>query len=1218
MCFDSFFLLTTFTVLLKEGVVMIGCNANLFLSSLMHYFLLLFIFCFGIELVSQPLSILPPDSAVCAPQGVFTIQANYSTTLPNQAGTSNSLGYVTTSIPNSPSAVSGTSVTLDDDGFAGPFPIGFSFNYYGVNQTQFYISSNGYIGFNAPLPQYFNVDLSVLDTYPCNSNYPSNVIYGVFQDFDPENLNNVVKYQTLGVAPNRVLVVSFTNLPFFGTSCLGLGSTFQIKLFETSNIIQIHVSNKPVCTNLWAGEIRSGLTPPCTPNTQYICGSYGINGDDNSISNKAWQYRPVVPGTTLTPTLIGTQWSCILGNGTLTNFSSTPTTAQVNLLSASQAPKRYIIELTYSVPCGENIVLRDTFTLRLKQHNASFTATSPICLSGASDIRYSGIAAPPASASLVWNFDSGTATPGTGLGPHAVTWLSTGTKIVSLTVSGSGCASSTVSIPVDVAPAPTSDFNLQSRVCVGATAQATYAGNASSSATYSWDFDGGVAIPATGPGPFTITWNTPGVKNIRLTVSVGSCISAETIHQTLVDPPPDSEFTVSESSVCVGSPVVLSYTGLANPSAVLNWDFGGGEVIGSPPANAASFSVRWLTSGSKEISLSVDNLGCTSTAYVQNINIVELPSSEFSLLNPVCEGSSTTASYLGPEDSTASFNWVFPTGSPDSVNSVGPHTITFPTEGTYFVSLRVSRNGCNSLITQVPLVVFPKPVVSFTGAEDVCVNGISTYLFSGSADPSAIFNWRFDGGSASISNGPGPLEVNWSTPGIKTIVLSVNTAGCEAVADSATIEVLQLPDVDAGPDQEICSGNSVEIGSAPSLGYRYLWTPYDGISDSSAATTFVQLTNSTSTMLRFPLVLTADNGQCSSSDTVIIHVKPVPTVSFISPPGQCLTGNSFDFQALGSFSQAALFYWTFDSSASVYSSNASNPSQIQFDEAGSHVIELQMNDEGCQSNVFVSDVLVYPEPIADFVVSGFEGCLPFKANFTNLSLGDENQTYTWDFGIGSPSFSESPSFVYEYPGNYTVSLIVESVFGCKDTLTRINLLSVLPTPRAGFYLSEAQTEILDPEITIVNDALNADTVWYVIPYFKNFYGPDHIILFPDTGYFTIIQFVENSYGCRDTAQRIVYIRPSFRMFVPNSFTPNGDGINDILRVKGLEINQFSFTIYSRWGQQVYQSFDRENGWDGKSNIHHELIQNGVYYYKVEVVDNSGIEHKLDGWVNLIR
>jgi gliding motility-associated-like protein len=270
------------------------------------------------------------------------------------------------------------------------------------------------------------------------------------------------------------------------------------------------------------------------------------------------------------------------------------------------------------------------------------------------------------------------------------------------------------------------------------------------------------------------------------------------------------------------------------------------------------------------------------------------------------------------------------------------------------------------------------------------------------------------------------------------------------------------------------------------------------------------------------------------------------------------------------------------------------------------------------SNVFFSDVLVYSEPVADFTITGLEGCLPFKANFINQSIGEYNQTYTWDFGIGSPSFSENPSFVYEYPGSYSVSLIVESLFGCKDTLTKVNLISVLPTPRAGFYLSEAQTEILDPEITIVSDALNADTVWYEIPYFKSFYGPDQIVLFPDTGYFTVIQFVENSYGCRDTAQRIVYIRPSFRIFVPNTFTPNNDGINDILKVSGLEINTLRFTIYDRWGQQIYQSFDPENGWDGKSNTNNELIQNGVYYYQVELVDNSGLEHKLDGWVNLVR
>jgi gliding motility-associated-like protein len=1167
---------------------------------------------------SQTTPILPPDSAVCAPQGVFTIQANYPSSFPIQTGSTNSLSYSLTSIPNLPLAPSGTSVILADDGFAGSFPIGFTFNFYGVNQTQFYISSNGYIGFSAPLPPYFNVDLSVLDSNPCNSSYPSNVIYGLFQDFNPAGLSNVIRYQTIGVAPNRILLISFTNLPFFGTTCSGVSSTFQIQLYETTNIIQVHISNKPACTNLWAGQMRSGLTPPCNANTSYNCGSYGLNGVDASITNKAWQYQPITSGSNLAATLIGTQWRCILGNGSNASISSTPNSAQVNLITAAQAPKRYIIEVTYSVPCGSNIVLRDTFILKLKQHNANFTVTSPICVGNSSTIIYAGGQSPPATASLVWDFDSGTSLPGTGLGPHTVNWSTPGVKTVSLKLSGGGCGTNIVSVPVDVNSVPTSEFNLSTNVCGGAPAQAVYIGNAPQSAVYNWDFDGGIALPTSGQGPFSIIWATPGIKNVRLTVSIGTCVSSETVHQVRVDPPPTSTFTLSALSACVGNLISLNYSGNASSTAVFNWDFDGGTPDGVPSTSNSSVMVNWSSSGSKSIRLSIVDFGCTSFVYTQNILILEMPSSQFTATNPICEGASTSVRYEGQEDSSAIFSWIFPAGLPSSENSIGPHTVVFPTEGTYFISLLVSKNGCNSAITQVPLVVTPRPSSGFTASNVVCLNGASSVQFTGSYDPSTIFNWNFDGGIANLDSGPGPFELSWSTSGSKTIGLSVVTMGCESIPDSITIEVLPLPDVDAGPDIEGCSGQVVEIGVPPIIGNTYLWSPENGLTDNSSSNTTVELINNTTSTQDVSLILVASNGQCSANDTVILQVQAKPNVSFVSPSGQCLKGNSFDLQAIGAFSSNALFNWSFDSTGTINPNNSSNPVQLHFSETGSHIIELQINDDGCMSNVFFSDVLVYSEPVADFTITGLEGCLPFKANFINQSIGEYNQTYTWDFGIGSPSFSENPSFVYEYPGSYSVSLIVESLFGCKDTLTKVNLISVLPTPRAGFYLSEAQTEILDPEITIVSDALNADTVWYEIPYFKSFYGPDQIVLFPDTGYFTVIQFVENSYGCRDTAQRIVYIRPSFRIFVPNTFTPNNDGINDILKVSGLEINTLRFTIYDRWGQQIYQSFDLENGWDGKSNTNNELIQNGVYYYQVELVDNSGLEHKLDGWVNLVR
>jgi hypothetical protein len=190
-------------------------------------------------------TILPPDIQTCAPLGVFTINATYPATVTVPSNQITGSGYSTSTIPYAPIAPGGTSVALADDNSSASIPIGFTFNYYGTNYTNFSISSNGYIGFTPPLPGTFSYSADDMENDLCNSpNLPNNAIFGWYQDWNPAGLANAVQYQTTGVAPNRVLTVSWTNVPFWANSCPGT-ATFQIRIFETTGVIQIHIGNKP-------------------------------------------------------------------------------------------------------------------------------------------------------------------------------------------------------------------------------------------------------------------------------------------------------------------------------------------------------------------------------------------------------------------------------------------------------------------------------------------------------------------------------------------------------------------------------------------------------------------------------------------------------------------------------------------------------------------------------------------------------------------------------------------------------------------------------------------------------------------------------------------------------------------------------------------------------------------------------------------------------------
>lgn len=145
------------------------------------------------------------------------------------------------SYPTYPSSVSyntGTVVASSDDVVSGPFNIGFTFNFFGNNYSQFYICSNGWVGFSAGQTNAYTA------AYIPNAGSPSNVIMADWEDLYPTSSN--IYYQTVGTAPNRKLIVSFYNTPHY--SCATLYYTFQFVLYEITNIIDINILSKPLCS----------------------------------------------------------------------------------------------------------------------------------------------------------------------------------------------------------------------------------------------------------------------------------------------------------------------------------------------------------------------------------------------------------------------------------------------------------------------------------------------------------------------------------------------------------------------------------------------------------------------------------------------------------------------------------------------------------------------------------------------------------------------------------------------------------------------------------------------------------------------------------------------------------------------------------------------------------------------------------------------------------
>jgi gliding motility-associated-like protein len=271
--------------------------------------------------------------------------------------------------------------------------------------------------------------------------------------------------------------------------------------------------------------------------------------------------------------------------------------------------------------------------------------------------------------------------------------------------------------------------------------------------------------------------------------------------------------------------------------------------------------------------------------------------------------------------------------------------------------------------------------------------------------------------------------------------------------------------------------------------------------------------------------------------------------------------------------------------------------------------------------------MVHKMPVADFSADTLVGCSPMAVNFSNIRrpMDDPYKTIEWTI-MGETIISNTDqTIVFDKPGAYDISLKVTTVYGCENTDLRPNYINVYPSPRADFLLSPEIAQITDPEIEFIDLSSDADEIFYVVTLSS---GPDIInqpqptYTFPDTGLYDVRQVVskqfDDGFTCVDSLTKQAVVELGYKYFIPAGFSPNGDGLNDYFKVSGEDVIDFSMIVYNRWGQKLYQSFDMDNGWDGKTKLGDEVVDGGVYFYRVEMTQRNGLKNTIEGHVQIIK
>ncbi len=369
-----------------------------------------------------------------------------------------------------------------------------------------------------------------------------------------------------------------------------------------------------------------------------------------------------------------------------------------------------------------------------------------------------------------------------------------------------------------------------------------------------------------------------------------------------------------------------------------------------------------------------------------------------------------------------------------------------------------------------------------------------------------------------------------------------------------------------------------------------------------------------------------DNGAPAQSTTGLIAVNVIPGPTAAMTSISACPGDSVFFNSSGSTTingPLVQYHWDFGMLALTNDTANTQNAGYPYPASGQYTVWVEVTDSlGC-SDTAQQNITVYELPVISFTGTPLSGCSPLCVDFTDQStvLNSTVTSWMWDFGFGVTSTQQNPQNCFYDQGQYSIELMATSAQGCKDSLTVSNYVNVIPGPIAGFTFGPQPATLNNSTITFTDLSTGGTVEWYWA-----FGDNGNSVLqspywtYTDSGSFTVMQIVSGPNGsCPDTAYGEVYISPELLVWIPNTFTPNGNGNNDVFipSFSGMSyVKEFEMMIFDRWGNMIYKTNDKYAGWDGTYNS--SKVQVDTYVYKIFVTGMNGLSTDFIGEVNLIR
>jgi gliding motility-associated-like protein len=775
-----------------------------------------------------------------------------------------------------------------------------------------------------------------------------------------------------------------------------------------------------------------------------------------------------------------------------------------------------------------------------------------------------------------------------------------------------GCIN-TDQVVVTVNPLPAVNAGVDQVTCIGGTV--TLSGSGSSTYTWNNGVTNGVSFAPAATTTYTVTGT-----------DVNGCINTDQVLVTVNTLP-----TVNagqDQTICIGTAVTLTGTG----AATYSWDNGINQGVAFTPVVGTFTYTVTGTSGP----------GCIATDQV-NVTVNALPIVNAGHDQALCIGATTILSGAG----ATTYSWT--NGVINGVVYTPAATNTYTVTGT-------DGNGCIAT-DQVVVSVNAIPVVDAGIDQAICIgNTISLFGAMPLSVGSTAFSW--DNG---ITNGVAFAPTATTT----YTVTGTDANGCSNT-DAVIVTVNQLPTINAGLDQTVCSGASITLTGTGASTYSWnngvsngvAFTPAvgaitytvtgtslasctatdqvvvtvnalpvvnAGADQTLCASALVTLTGTgastytwnngvtngvaftPATTTTYTLTGTDANG-CVASDQVLVVLGPIPTV-FAGTDVTLCDGQSVTLTASG----ATNYNWDNGISNGVLFTPSIGT--ITYSVTGTNAFGCVGTD---QVNVTVNAL-----PTVSFSSDVNTGCVPLLVNLTNTTPGAASCSWAIENGA-TLSGCGTVQTTFTQAGCYDVTLTTTGANGCANNLTISNMICVEEDPIASFTPASQVLTTLNTTVEFNNTSYGAvDYLWNFGDESMNssIESPNHTYPQVD-GNYNVQLIATSALGCVDTAYGFIQVQEELLYYVPNTFTPDFDDYNETFKpifTSGFDPFDYTLLIYNRWGEVIFESHNAEIGWEGTYGVDGKIVQDGTYTWTIEYKRSINDGHQqIQGHVNIIR